>query len=220
MAKPVSNHGLKLLAVVIAVFLWVVAQSAISSHIERPFDVPVVLKGVPEDLVSTDRNTDEINILVVGSRAAVRKIDVDKMEYVLDVSKVKAGEASFEIDLSQLEMPRGTRIVGRSPSRVLTRFEKRIQKFVSVRVERTGTPPEGVSISKIDAIPRQIEITGPRREVKRVGEVPTETIDVSSINETTEKEVRVLLGGEYLQMLNEGPVMVKIWVEEQEVSAD
>ena len=47
-----GNMSYRLLAVVIALFLWVVARG--SSSVERGFDIPVVLQGVPDDLVVVD----------------------------------------------------------------------------------------------------------------------------------------------------------------------
>ena len=84
MARGIPNPGLMLLALVIAAFLWGVAHS--SSSIEIGFDIPVVLQGVSDDLVSTGLSTHAINIRVLGTRAALRNVQPLKLEYAIDVS--------------------------------------------------------------------------------------------------------------------------------------
>ena len=82
-----GNLGYQLLAVVIAIFLWVVARG--SSSVERGFDIPVVLQGVPDDLVVVDQGADVVNVRVLGTRAALRNFDPQRLEYALDVSTSK-----------------------------------------------------------------------------------------------------------------------------------
>ena len=72
MPRLFSNFRLKLLAIVLAVLLWAVANT--SSSIERGFDIPVVLKGIPQDMVVTGLSTDHVNVRVSGTRAELRSI--------------------------------------------------------------------------------------------------------------------------------------------------
>ena len=60
------------LAVLIAMVLWSVAHS--SSSVERAYDIPVAFEKLPEDLVITDQSSDEVNVRVRGSRAALRNL--------------------------------------------------------------------------------------------------------------------------------------------------
>ena len=65
-----ANMPLKFLALVLAILLWGVANT--SSSIERGFDIPVVLRGVPQDLVVTGLSADQVNVRISGSRAQLR----------------------------------------------------------------------------------------------------------------------------------------------------
>ncbi len=89
----------------IALFLWVVARG--SSSVERGFDIPVVLQGVPDDLVVVDRGADVVNVRLLGTRSALRNFDPERLEYPLEVSEAKPGQADFEVDLSRFDLPRG-----------------------------------------------------------------------------------------------------------------
>ena len=67
MRTVMANMRLKFLALGLAILLWGVANT--SSSIERGFDIPVVLRGVPQDLVVTGLSADQVNVRISGSRA-------------------------------------------------------------------------------------------------------------------------------------------------------
>lgn len=201
-----SNLGLKLLACVIAVFLWWVAQG--SSSIERGYDLPLVLRGIPDDLVLTEQTSNAVNVRVAGSRAVLRLVKPERFEYAIDVSGAKQGNSDFEIDLSHLDLPRGARIVSRSPAQVTLTFERRMSKNIQVRADVEGSPAPGFAIEKIDVDPPRVRVSGAQREVQRITEVATEPVDVSGLAETTERETRVSVSGRHVWV--DSPEVVKV----------
>jgi len=204
-----GNLGYKALAVVIALFLWVVARG--SSSVERGFDIPVVLDGVPDELVVVDRGADVVNVRLLGTRAALRNFDPERLEYPLEISEAKAGQADFEVDLSRFDLPRGARVVSRSPSRIELTFEKRAGKTVKVKPDVEGTPADGYKLGRVSVAPPRVRITGARSEVLRLSEVATETIDVAGATELVEREVRVAPGAGHVWA--DSPKTVKVTVE-------
>lgn len=207
-----SNLRYKLLALGLAIFLWVVAHG--SSPIERGFDVPVVLRAIPENLVVTDQSTNEINVRVRGSRAALRTLSPENLEYVIDVSGAKAGVSEYEVDVSRLDLPRGAEPVSRSPSGIELVFEPRGTRTVRVRPDVTGEPAEGFRVGEVVVQPSRVEITGARSQVLRLSEVVTETVDVSGAKAPIEREVRISLGeGRHVWVKDQKPVRVHVQVE-------
>jgi YbbR domain-containing protein len=192
----VSNLGYKVLAVVIAVFLWGVVHG--TSSVERGFDLPIVLQAVPDDLVVTDQTSDQINVRVRGSRTAMRFFDDSKIEYAIDLSGAKVGLAEFDLDVGRIDLPRGLEPVSRSPARVEVTLQPRATKVVKVRPDVAGEPPAGFVLEGVDVEPERVKITGARSEVLRLSEVVTEPIDVTGFTETTERQVRVAVGGGHL----------------------
>lgn len=206
-----GNLGYKLLAVAMALFLWVVARGTAS--VERGFDIPVVLQDTPEDLVLVNLGADVVNVRVLGTRAALRNLDPEQLEYAIDASSSKPGQASFEVDLSRFDLPRGTRIVSRSPSQIELAFEKRGAKTLKVRPDIEGVPADGYKLGRISVDPPRVKITGARSEVLRLSEVATETIDVTGATETIEREARVSPGSGHVWADSPRAVKVKIVVE-------
>jgi YbbR domain-containing protein len=203
-----------LLALVIAVFLWGVAQG--STDVRYSFDIPVEIHGVNEQLVVTDQSADEVNVGVQGSRAALRNLDDQRIKYEIDVSNVKPGVAEFEVDLASIELPRRARFVSHSPSRIQIRLERRSRKEVSVSADIQGEPAEGFALAEVRVVPDRVWLAGAKSHVMRVAEVQTEPIDVDGLKESQELQARLILGGGTVWAEDDKPVTVQIVVEPRE----
>ena len=212
MSRRFSNlrPGALLLALIIAVILWGLAQGA--SSIERAYDVPVELEALSEDLVVTDQTPKQINVRIMGSQAALRNVDSAKLRYPIDVSGSKPGDADFEVDVSNVSLPRGARIVSRSPSRIFIHFEPRGRKAVGIRVDTSGTLPEGYVLERVEVLPSHVWLTGARGQVLRLREVVTEPVDLSGLNAKEERVVSLLLGAGTVRMEKEEPVKVVLHI--------
>jgi YbbR domain-containing protein len=205
-----GNFGYKLLAAGVALLLWGVSHG--TKPIERGFDVPTALRGVPENLVVTDQSTDAGNIRVRGSQAALRSFSVADIEYVVDLSGAKPGVTEHEVDAESVKLPRGAQIVSRSPSSIDFTLEPRGTKAVKVRADLSGEPAPGFVVAAVEVVPLRVRITGARHEVLRLSEVVTETIDVAGADETLVREVRPLLAGPHVRFEDEGPIKVRVEV--------
>lgn len=203
--------GVLVLALAISVFIWAVAQG--TSSVIQSFDVEVELVGVEEGLVITDQSSDEVNVRLRGSRAALRNLDTSALKYRVDARGGKPGVAVYEVDVETIDHPPGTQFVGYSPSRLQVRFEKRGRKAVSVRAEIGGTPAPGFHVAGVTIEPEKVWLEGARSQVMRLTEVVTETIDIAGLAASTEKEVRLVLGGGTVWAEENTPVQVTIRIE-------
>lgn len=212
MARSRGSRNLRyaLLAIFISTVLWTISRGG--SSIERGYDVPIAFDQLPDDVVITDQSDADINIRVLGSRAALRNVSPSDLEYELNVSGAKPGRTVHEVDVTRLAVPRGTRIVSRSPSQIEVSFERRGRKKVRVKPEVAGEPGEGFKLARVEVDPPQVWLTGARSRVLRVGEAVTETIDVTGLEASSEREVKLSLG-DRVWMEEEQPVVVRIEIE-------
>lgn len=204
------NLRYALLAIVISMVLWTISRGG--SSVERGYDVPIAFDKLPEDVVITDQSDADINIRVLGSRAALRNISPSDLEYVLNVSGAKPGHTVHEVDVTRLDVPRGTRIVSRSPAQIEVSFERRGRKKVRVKPEVAGEPGPGFKLARVEVDPPQVWLTGARSRVLRVGEALTETIDVSGLEASAERQVKLSLG-DRVWLEEDKPVVVRIEIE-------
>ncbi len=200
-----------LLAVAISAVLWGMSHN--SSSIERGYDIPVAFYGMSENLVITGQNTQVVNIRVLGPRAALREISPLKIEYAINLEGARAGESTYEVDETLLEMPTGARILSRSPSTIELTFERRSRKTVRVTPDLEGEPAEGYVVAQVEVDPPRVWLAGARSEVLRLTEVVTETIDLAGLTESLEREVRLTLGGAHVWVDEDRPVKLRIQVD-------
>jgi len=205
------NLRYKVLALAAAGMLWGVAHG--TADIERGFDIPVVFEGLPDSLVIVDQNSDVVNVRMRGSRAGLRRMTVSGPEYAVDVSGARPGTANFEVDLTRIEFPRGTRDVSRSPSNLLVTFERRASRVVRVKPDLVGEPAGGFVVAGVDLVPAEVRIEGARSEVRRGSEVVTEAIDVTGLDETVTREVQVSLNRPNVWVAREGPLEARIRIK-------
>jgi YbbR domain-containing protein len=206
-----KNLRYAVLAILISLILWSITHG--SSTVERGYDIPLVFHDLPDTLVITDQSDEDINIRVLGSRVALRNLSPSRMEYVVDVSGAKAGRTLHEVDVSRLDMPRGLRIVSRSPAQIDVRFEARGRRMVRIRPDLEGEPAEGFQLASVELDPPRVWLTGARSRVTRLSEVVTETLDVSGLETPVEREVKLSLGSDHVWMEEDKPVTVRIGIE-------
>lgn len=209
--KVFQNLHYKALALGIALLLWAVASG--TSPTDRGFDVPIVFEGVPEDLVIVDKSTDEVSLRVQGSRASLRNVSPGDMEYRLVVSGARQGRADYEVDVTRFDLPRGAKIVARSPSSIEVKFERRGTKVVRVRPDLEGEPAAGFLVADVAVEPERVRISGARSEVLRLTEVITETVTLAGIAESFEREVKLTVGARNAWVEEPESVKVRVIVE-------
>lgn len=206
-----QNLGYKMVAVGVSFLLWGVAHS--SSSIERGFDVPMILRGLPDDLVIVEQSTGEVNVRIQGSRAALRNLSPADLEYPVEVSGAKPGVLKVEVDPMPLELPRGARVVSRSPSIVELTLARRGSKTVRLRADLAGEPAENFRVAGVELDPPRVKVVGAQSEVLRLNEVLTETIDVTGASEDVVKEVSVALSGRTLWLEETKLVTARVRIE-------
>ena len=216
MPRRASDLWLLIVAVITASFLWLLAHR--SSTIQRGYDVPVSLKGVPERLVITEQSADAVNIQVQSTAAAHREISSAQLDYEVDVSGAKPGPAIYAVDPTLVleQLPRGAQITSRSPANIEVTYERRGRKSVQIRPVLEGEPADGFLLTEVGVDPPRVWLVGARSSVLRLSEVVTETIDVTGIQESAEHEARLDLGAGNVWMEEARPVTIRVQVEPEE----
>jgi YbbR domain-containing protein len=199
------------MAIAISMGLWVIAHGERDS--EQNFDIPVALHGLPDDMVVTEQSETEINIRVQGSRATLRNVTSTSMEYPLNLEGVKSGPAIYDVEASHIEAPRGIKVVSRSPARIDLLIEPRGRKNVRIRPDVEGDPADGFVTGDVVVEPERVWLTGARSDVLRLSEVVTETVELTGLAESLEKQVRLSLGGGHVWLEKDQPVTIRVQID-------
>jgi YbbR domain-containing protein len=188
--RVLDNLLYKLVALLVAILLWVSAQGV--NDIEQSLDLRVVYTDLPADLVVVEQSAAEVNVRVRASRAALRRMQSELSTYVVSLAGVKEGTAQLPVLPENLPLPRGATPIARSPSLLVFRTESVVTKLVDVRADVGGELPAGYALRAVSVVPRQVEVAGARTSVRRMREIPTQRVDISLLRATTTLETPLL----------------------------
>jgi YbbR domain-containing protein len=208
-----DNLLYKVVALLIACVLWAAAQGVTDA--EQSFDIPVQVDNVPENLVVVEESAHEINLRVIGSRAALRQVAKNLQHYPVSLEGAKPGEARLPVSREQITMPRGARIAARSPSTLVYTLETVAAKTVPVRPDLVGELPAGLRIAKVSVEPKEVALAGARSALRNLREVMTDRIDLADLRESTTLESPVALGYPHVWRKDPdgAPIRVRVEIE-------
>src|SRR5215510_10601380 len=132
-----SNFGLKVLAIVIAVGLWVAGHR----DVERAVEVPVEFRNIPTDLMVLDNRIDYVVLRFSGPRTLVSTLDPNELKLSLDLGGAKPGSVSYPLSTGSFNIPRGVTVARITPPVVHLRLEPMIKRMLPVTVRFVNKPP-------------------------------------------------------------------------------
>ena len=210
-----SNFGLKALAMIIAVGLWLAGHR----DIERSIEVPVEFRNIPGDLMVMDNRVDFVVLRVTGPRTLVSTLDADEMKLFLDLTAVKPGTVSYPLGSSSFNIPRGVTVARITPPVIHLRMEPVIRLTLPVVVRLSGKPAPGYRISQTTVQPPRVTVRGPAEEVRRLTAVETVPVDLNETRGVPKRLVRLATDGKPLT-LSSDQVEVTVTLEEEQENRD
>jgi diadenylate cyclase len=162
------DPGTKLVSVVIALAGWLVVHGYDSQTIARTFDVPVVLRDVPEDLFIDPPRPDVVRITLSGPQGEFRRVDPNALAVMVDATDLKPGISRRAITRQAVNPPPGVVVQRVEPLETTIVVHATRIVELPVRVRTTGTPAAGYRVTRTTATPASIPV---RLAVKDVGSV-------------------------------------------------
>lgn len=212
----IRNLGPKILALIIAAVFWVAAsEERREDTVQRTFQVPLEIAGIPSDMVISGEVEDTVTVRVRGPASQVRSLTEMSMGATIDLSGAQSGITNVSIPEDSLNLPRNVEVVSMQPARIRLELETRQQKFVRIRPYLVGAPADGFVIGDIEVRPPNALITGPGSLVEEVTEIPTERVILSGRNATFQLTVDVISDYPLVRVLNPATVDVQVNVSPQ-----
>ena len=193
------NASYKVLAVVLAVFVWFLARKS-GEPIQMSFYAPVVFKNVsPEFQVTSD--PPQVNIVVhTNSRDS---FNPQEIQAVLDLDKAREGTLSYVMTENHILSPVKVEITRIHPSQITVRIEELIEKSFSIKPRYQGTPKKGYLLGDIKIIPDTLTMRGPRSVLEKMEHISAHEIELEGLNESTTMRVDLDLPGGNVQIIHQ-----------------
>ncbi|MEP6743074.1 MAG: CdaR family protein [bacterium] len=172
-----EDWGLKLLALVITLALWLAVTGQ---------NTPVTLRvsGVQlnflrhEGLEISNELPSTIEVVLTGSPGKLDRIGPRDLVATIDISDQKPGERIVRLsrDRVQMDLPEGVTLQGFHPATLPIRLEPRLETQLDVEVKFEGTLPEGFELASYTATPAKVRLRGPADRINALHKALTETV--------------------------------------------
>lgn len=206
-----QNIGLKVVALMVAVFVWL--NIASEPELATILSAPVEYKNYPKDLEISSNIVDNVDIEARGPSGRLRDLSGARLSAIVDFSSVKApGERTFTLTSAQLNLPQGIELIRIIPAQLRFRFEHRATKVLEVQVPFAGALPAGVSIASTQIVPPTLTITGPESRVAAVQRAVSDPVDLTQVTSDTQQKVSVYIAEPEVRFVSTPQVTVKIRV--------
>jgi YbbR domain-containing protein len=184
---PFRHFGLKLLALALAVMLWMAVAG--EEIVERGLRIPLELQQVPAGIESTGEVPTAVDVRVRGASGTLSRLGAGDIVAVLDLRGARAGRRLFPLTPEQVRVPIGVDIVQVTPSAIAMVFEPSVTRTVPVVPSVDGRPAPGFVVGTLKADPANVEIVGPESAVRRATEALTEPVLIAGARERVQETV-------------------------------
>jgi YbbR domain-containing protein len=174
--NPFRNLGLKVLAIVLAVLLWLTVAG--EHVVERSLRVPLEFRNIPETLEIVGNAPDTVDVRLRGSSALLSRVQGGEIVAVLDLTTARAGSRLFPLRSDEVRAPFGVEVSQVIPSTLALELEKSARRSVPIVPATDGVPAPGFIVGKVSAEPAMVDIVGPESRVGQVHEATTEPVAI------------------------------------------
>jgi YbbR domain-containing protein len=174
--NPFRNFGLKLMALALAILLWLTVAG--EHVVERSLRVPLEFRNIPEALEIVGNAPDTVDVRVRGSSALLSRMQPGEIVAVLDLAGARPGSRLLPIRTDEVRAPFGVEVAQVVPSTLALEIEKSARRVVPIVPATEGDPAPGYVPGRISSEPPSVEIVGPESRIRQIAEATTEPVSI------------------------------------------
>lgn len=168
-ARNLLGHvGNVLLAIVLAVLVWMVAERQANPSSEKTFSdqIPIMLQNLPAGMVTFGASADEVQVTVSTPDIIWNEIDPKQVTAWIDLSGQVSGTLDLPVNVSVPN--RAAPVVRIEPAFVRLKMEPLAEAQLPVSVNVSGEPALGFAASPIETTPSTVTVRGPASFVRMI----------------------------------------------------
>jgi YbbR domain-containing protein len=172
-----THLGLKILAVTLAILLWVVIAG--QKQGERSLRVPLEFQNTPEQLELTSNPPEYVDVRVRGPARTLAQLRSGDVVALVDLESARPGRRMFHIMQEHVYVPPGVRVLLVQPSTIPLQFEPSVSKTVPVAPMTDGEPASGFMLGRVVSNPDKVDVVGPESAMREVTQATTEPVSIA-----------------------------------------
>jgi YbbR domain-containing protein len=187
-----ENLGVKIIALVVALFIWIYASN--QKEVVWLKMIPVSLVNVPDSLIVTGNVPEEVEISVTCSKWRKTLSGFKRFGLSVDLSDAVPGRQRVSLTPRQIQLPAkikrvNVRVI--EPLSLDIRLERLVTRRTQVILSTSGSVSESLVLldGAVSITPSWVTVRGPASTVQHIRTVTTETLDLGKIKESVEREL-------------------------------
>ena len=188
-----SNIGLKVLAVFLAISIWFFVTYR--GQAEMSIETPLGFKNVPRGLELVKESVRNVSLNLRGHERLLKSLRPIDVGVVIDLSNARKGESTYYVDKSTVIVPRTVEVLRVEPTSVKVTLDESVTKMLPVKASVVGTPEKGYRIAAIEVKPSAVAVEGAKTELARVAVLRTESIDITGLDSDIVQNVKLNTNG-------------------------
>lgn len=178
----------KIIAISLAILLWLYVTADGNSPIERSFTLNLEYLNLSGELVLVEK-VDTVDIKIRGNEKVINTLSQNDLRASVDASQVTPGEHSLLIRIAN---PAGTEVIDIYPKETKIEVDKIAEKQVPVTLALLGETAHGYSSFKASVKPSHIVLRGPETILTTIVEARAEVnLDSAQTNLALNLPVKV-----------------------------
>jgi YbbR domain-containing protein len=190
----VSNLSTLILALVLAVVVWISAVTAANPNVERSRTVTLDIVGLDPDMLIVGNVPTQVRVTLEAPSSVMDSMNASEnaVQSWVDVSGLEPGTHDLIV---QVQVNPAFRPVRRSsviPELVEITLEPLLTRTYPVNLEVTGEPAVGYQKGRLSSEPSSVTISGAASLVTQIEQVGA-TLDISGATETVERNLPLVV---------------------------
>ena len=186
---PFRHLGLKVLAIALAVLLWLTVAG--EHVVERSVRVPLEFRNIPQQLEIVGDPPSSVDVRLRGSSAALSRLEPGEIVAVLDLASARPGSRLFPLRNDEVRAPYGIQVAQVVPGTLALELERSARRMVPVVPAVEGQPAPGFVSGRVTSDPPTVEVVGPESRLRELSGATTEPVSIAGARERVRDQVTV-----------------------------
>jgi len=169
-ARILRTSGMQLLAVLIAVALWLQVHG--QGTVSISMDVPLQVEGLNQDIAIINNLPDHIRVTISGLQARLNSLKPGDIRVPLKMAHIeKPGVVDQALEITSIRLPAGLTATKLQPDRLQVQLDRVVQRKIALNPQ--VDVPKGWLAKNISLQPSQVLLAGPEVWLDALSEVDT-----------------------------------------------
>lgn len=195
----INNLGLKMLALLFAITMWMAVVNLEDPTVSKPFTIAVTIEN--EDYIASMNKYYEIEgenanvkFTVLGKRSIIEELSGSDFKAIADMSQLIQGEDENVVPIEIIALRHSSQLtISKRTRQLKVLLEDLMSQSFVILPSAQGKPAEGYALGTMEVSPNRLKVSGPKDVVSQIESVRA-AIDISDMStDITDSAALILL---------------------------